>query len=188
MYIKAISKVSEDELLSKAIKNAQSLYSEWFENKTITGYKIDYNREDPLLLVHWKHNCECNCENCIAKGNIEFLGEFLFSTIGLSLYDIAANTAYVYEPKHKVKRGDAIRIVRKDMDDPIHAAYNAIVVNASPKVISFIKDSSNGPILRHITAIEAFHHNVVIYKYEEPDDYKYEDSEDASGFKDVIRK
>jgi hypothetical protein len=90
---------------------------------------------------------------------------------------------YRFTPRTSVtvlQRGDAIRVIKaKTSDtDTTWFAYNAVVLTANVKEISFYMVPSRGPMHRYITSRQAYENKVVFYKYKEPDTNGYVDNHD----------
>ena len=98
-------------------------------------------------------------------------------------YRFTPNYAYRSTPRTSVtvlQRGDAIRVIKaKTSDtDTTWFAYNAVVLTANVKEISFYMVPSRGPMHRYITSRQAYENEVVFYKYKEPDANGYVDNHD----------
>ena len=91
---------------------------------------------------------------------------------------------YTYKFLPRVlKLGDAVRIVQEadengeSLGNFAHmSSYNAIILTANIKMITFIMAASRGPMTRYITAREAYTHKISIYKFKDPDDFEYNDN------------
>ena len=83
---------------------------------------------------------------------------------------------YRLSPRN-LRQGDAIRIVKEKTseDDIDWFAYNAIVVLANVKQITYIMFPSRGPMHRYLTARQIYTNGISIYKYKCPDDYEHHD-------------
>lgn len=82
---------------------------------------------------------------------------------------------YIYRFLHaNIKLGDAIRVVKEPIDenDIDTYAYNAIIVYANSKQLSYVMVPSKGPMHRYLTARQAYENNIKVYKYLSPDDYE----------------
>ena len=74
--------------------------------------------------------------------------------------------------------GAAIRIIKEKTSDTDTTwfAYNALVVTANVKMITFIMVPSRGPMHRYLTSRQIYLNNISIYKYTEPDKLGYVDN------------
>lgn len=84
---------------------------------------------------------------------------------------------YRFSPRN-LRLGDAIRVVKEKVDenDKDHFAYNAVIITANVRQITFVMVPSKGPMTRYLTARECYEHGISIYKYKSPDDYDTHDS------------
>ena len=93
--------------------------------------------------------------------------------IPLKELDITEDSVYGYwqyrfNPRN-IKRYDAIRIERPKLnsEDKDWYAYNAVVIQANVKMISFVMNPSRGPVFRYLTARSIYTNNINIYRYSE---------------------
>ncbi len=88
---------------------------------------------------------------------------------------LSPNTVYNYylyrfEPRNIV-RGSAIKVYKEKQseDDVDWFSYNAVVIQANVREISFIMVPSRGPMHRILTARQCYEHKISIYKYDDSD-------------------
>lgn len=90
---------------------------------------------------------------------------------------------YIYRFNPTTLRlGDAIRVVQeldengKPLGNYAHmSAFNAVIITANVKTITFVMVPSRGPMTRYLTARECYEQKITIFKYTEPDNYGYKD-------------
>lgn len=84
---------------------------------------------------------------------------------------------YRFAPRN-LRLGDAIRVVKEkvDVNDRDWFAYNAVIITANVRQISFVMVPSRGPMTRYLTARECYEKGISIYKYQVPDDYETHDN------------
>ena len=88
--------------------------------------------------------------------------------LGITEESLYGYWQYRFNPRN-IKRYDAIRIERPKLnpEDKDWYAYNAVVIQANVKMISFVMNPSRGPVFRYLTARSIYTNNINIYRYSE---------------------
>jgi len=101
----------------------------------------------------------------------------LDAELGISPKTVYNYYLYRFTPRNIV-RGTAIRVVKPKQSelDPDWFAYNAVVVQADVRQISYIMVPSRGPMHRILTARQCYENHITVYVYTEADMEGYEDN------------
>lgn len=144
---------------------------------------IDKNKYKILMYGIKQAESEDERDMCrVLVQNLETLEDetmYFYMAKDLNLCPKTVANYYIYRFLHaNMVLGDAIRIVKEPIDenDIDTYAYNAIIIQANSKQISYIMMPSKGPMHRYLTARQAYVNNIKVYKYKSPDDYENHDN------------
>ena len=162
--------------------NVKDVYNAAMHNLRIKGL-IDSNKYKILMsgIVEAESEDEKDSLRVLVQNLETETDETIYFELAKDL-NICPKTLYNYFlyrfPNLKLQRGAAVKIYkqRKDENDLDYFAYNAVIINSSPRQISFVMVPSRGPMTRYLSARECYENNIDIYIYNDPNDLEYKDN------------